>query len=225
MVLMAASTTHIDWRLVLSSALALLLAAVAPVRADGIGNENAPAQETCGLCHGFDGVSPMSKFPRLAGQKADYILKQLEDFREGRRSNDGGQMSAIVTEFPAEKLAEAARYFAGLAPPPPVIDRPDGAGGALARKLFHEGDEARGIPACAGCHLPNVSRAETAHAPHIAAQHPDYLLKQLREFAAGARNNDGTGAMTSIAKALSAQEIVALANFLAAMPREPSHAH
>jgi cytochrome c553 len=222
---MAASTTHIDWRLVLSSALALLLTAVAPVRADGVGNENAPAQETCGLCHGFDGVSPMNKFPRLAGQKADYILKQLEDFREGRRSNDGGQMSAIITEFPAEKLAEAARYFAGLAPPPPVSDLPDGADGALARKLFHEGDEARGIPACAGCHLAGGSRAEKVHAPHLAAQHPDYLLKQLREFADGDRDNDATGVMTAIAKTLSAQEIAALAHFLAAMPREQSHAH
>jgi cytochrome c553 len=199
----------------------------APVRADGIGNEDAPPQETCGLCHGLDGVSRMSKFPRLAGQKAAYIEKQVVDFRAGRRSNDGGQMVAIVTEFTEQQIGEAARYFASLAPPPPIANGDAEKAGALIGRLFQSGDAARGILPCAPCHLPGAATPEARapdYAPRLTAQHPDYIAKQLRDFRGGQRANDETGTMAAIASALSEAEIDAFAIYLAALPRKTAHA-
>jgi cytochrome c553 len=63
-----------------------------------------------------------------------------------------------------------------------------------------------------------------AHAPYLTAQHPDYLIKQLRDFREGERGNDSTGIMATIAKALSDAEIDALGTYLASLPREVSHA-
>jgi cytochrome c553 len=221
---MVAISIHTERLLGLIAALALMAASPLPAAADGIGNENAPPQETCGLCHGLDGVSRMSKFPRLAGQKAAYIEKQLHDFRDGRRVNDGGQMNAIVTEFGDDKLREAADYFASLAPPPPIPADAAGSDQHIARRLFREGDASRGIPPCAECHLPGAARAPSVEAPYLSAQHPDYIVKQLQDFSAGERENDPAGGMAGIAKALSAKEIAALALFLAAMPRDLARA-
>jgi cytochrome c553 len=169
----------------------------------------------------------MSKFPRLAGQKAEYIEKQLRDFRAGRRDNDGGQMAGIVTEISEDQYTEAARFFAELEPPPPI--EPDGSAksASTAVGLVQDGDERRGIPACASCHIPQPeqpSDAIPAHAPYLSAQHPDYLAKQLRDFREGARANDSTGTMVAIAKSLTDAEIDALGTYLASLPREVSHA-
>lgn len=223
--------TLISWRgafAPLAAALILEAAAAPPLRADGIGDENAPPQEICGLCHSMDGVSRMARFPRLAGQNAAYIEKQLNDFREGRRDNDGGQMLAIVTEITPEQVVEVARYFSQLGPPPPIADAPAGEITDQMRELFYEGDEARGIPACASCHLPEMAAsaadAVPPDAPHLTAQHPDYIAKQLRDFREGRRQNDVTANMTAIAKALSEAEIDALAVFLGSTTRKVAHA-
>ena len=193
--------------------------------ASGVGHDGPP-QEMCGLCHGYDGISRMSKFPRLAGQKAEYIEKQLRDFLTGRRGNDGGQMAGIVTEISEEEYAEAARYFSELEPPPPVEPEGVAESASTAVSLVQDGDERRGIPACASCHMPQPrqsSGAIPAHAPYLTAQHPDYLVKQLRDFREGERENDSTGTMATIAKALTDAEIDALGIYLASLPREVSH--
>lgn len=206
----------------------MALAGMPPATADGIGYEDAPPQEICGLCHGLDGVSLMSKFPRLAGQKAGYIEKQLHDFREGRRGNDGGQMAAIVTEITEEQIGQVARYFSSLPPPSPFASNAGDTVSEAAKHLFHHGDEARGIPACASCHLPGTA-SETvdapAHAPYLTAQHADYIAKQLHDFRDDQRENDGSGKMATIAKALTETEIGSLAAYLASMPRKTAHAN
>src|SRR5690606_6213311 len=102
------------------------------------------------------GVSPMSKFPRLAGQKAEYIEKQLADFLAGARSNDGGQMSAIVTEIDPGQFRDTAVYFAALPPPPPVLPEDDATPDTAAKTLIEQGDPGRAILACASCHMPEL---------------------------------------------------------------------
>jgi cytochrome c553 len=72
--------------------------------------------EICGECHGLDGVSPVARFPSLAGQRPAYIVKQLRDFRDGRRANDGGQMAANVSDIGEADLAKALAYFSALLP-------------------------------------------------------------------------------------------------------------
>ena len=191
-----------------------------PAFGDGQGYDGLPPQELCGLCHSLNGISATSKFPKLAGQKAAYIEKQLRDFRAGRRANGGGQMSAIVTEITEAQIPTVAKYFSALPPPPSDQElRKETLPEVLkrAQALYQAGDAKRGIPACEQCHEKNNSAA--SHAPHLTSQHAAYLEKQLGDFRSGARNNDTTSTMSAVAQKLTLQEIRELATFLATQPR------
>ena len=186
---------------------ALLLVFVAPAApADMISPEGLQPYEVCGLCHGLDGVSPMAKFPKLAGQPAGYLEKQLRDIRAGARTNDGGQMAAIVGED--GELAEAdipvvAAWFANQPDPPPDAGDPPGAGA-----------EVYAAAGCGGCH-------DTASplVPLLTAQHEGYLAKQMRDFRDGLRNNAGDAAKTVVMSDLSEDDIAVLSSYLARIPR------
>lgn len=190
---------------------ALTLAAIltaGDAGADQIDTEGMEPWETCALCHSLDGVSRMARFPKLAGQKPAYILKQVRDIRHGSRTNDGGQMQAVVTEVADEDLAAIADWFASQAAPPPEPE-PEGDAAAGA-SLFEE----RG---CASCHSGDAPDGLTP--PHIAAQHEAYIAKQLTDFREGRRENDPLGVMREQASNLSDEEISALAAHLAATAR------
>ncbi len=191
----------------------------AGAQADGLGNENAPPQEICGTCHGLNGVSRMAKFPKLAGQPAAYIEKQIRDFRAGRRQNDGGQMAAIVTEISEPQIAEVAKYFAALPPPEADVQPLDPAARSRAERLFNTGDARADLAPCTACHgLRGLAKAATP-APHLSAQHEAYIVKQLADFRSGARANDTDSDMQAIARKLSEDDIAALARYLTAQPR------
>lgn len=192
------------------------------VRADGIGYENLPAQELCGLCHGLNGISPMPRFPKLAGQDAAYIEKQLRDFRARLRTNEGGQMEVIANEIREEQIGEVARYFADQPAPEPHEREGPMPGDARAMELYTAGDAKLGIPACASCHgkISGDAQGQSVLAPHLTAQHESYLAKQLADFRSGARTNDIDATMQGIARRLGDDEIAALASYLAAAPRE-----
>jgi cytochrome c553 len=208
-------------RAAIAALTALALLGVSPTAgADGLGHENAPPQEICGMCHGLDGISRMAKFPKLAGQKAAYLERQIRDFRDGRRHNDGGQMAAVATEIAETQIAEVAAYFASLPPPQPAGHDP--ASRTRAEALFNAGDPVAGIPACRGCHGPGPTAGEGSRieGPHLSAQHADYLARQLADFRSGTRTNDPGEVMQRAAARLSDSDIAALARFLAASPRE-----
>ena len=191
-------------------------------RADMIITAGMEPWETCAECHNLDGISAMPKFPKLAGQRPAYIVKQVRDFRDGRRHNDGGQMAAIAGEISDKDLAKSAAYFAGLPPPPPgtslSVDSEDWKRGAA---LYRNGDSAAGIMQCSACH--EGAAGQSLEAPFLTAQHAAYLAKQLRDWRAGERANDTTQTMPAIAAKLSDRDIAALAAFLASQPRAPSN--
>lgn len=205
------------WPVLLSGVLAL---SIGNAYADGIGNDAQPAHEMCAACHGLDGVSHMAKFPKLAGQNAEYILKQLEDFRLARRTNDGGQMETAATVITDAQRLEAAEYFSGLPPPPSSADISDELI-VRGRELFEKPDLVVGVPACAACHSPSQANGSAAWIPHLAGQHRNYTAKQIQDFKSGLRTNDASGSMLAIAAKLSVQDIEAVAAFLEATPRSP----
>ncbi|NJM34167.1 MAG: c-type cytochrome [Rhodomicrobium sp.] len=97
----------------------------------------------------------------------------------------------------------------------------------LPQVVFVAVDPARGIPACASCHQPGslaYSLTAPPYAPYLTAQHADYIAKQLRDFREGRRENDATGKMAAIVKALSDTEIDSLGDYLASIPRRTAHA-
>lgn len=175
--------------------------------ADMISSEGMAPYEVCGLCHGLDGNSAMAKFPKLAGQKAAYIEKQLHDFRTLHRTNDGGQMQAIVTELAEDDIPSVAAWFESQPPPLPE-DAPFPASAALDFTNL----------GCAGCHtVDNPPPGLTV--PHITAQHPAYLERQLKAFRDGDRVNDPDGVMRDVAGGLSDLQIEALAAYIATLTR------
>jgi cytochrome c553 len=175
--------------------------------------------DRCAECHGLDGAGNHIKFPRLAGQKPDYIVKQLYDFRNGRRTNDGGQMQKTATEVKENDYARVAQWFAKQTPPWPKLTLDFEPDLARARRLSLTG--ADGMDACLSCHsaaaLGLLDRAIVA--PRIAGQRDFYIAKQLVEYRAGQRSkNDTDQTMTRIARRLSDADIKSLAIFLSQNP-------
>jgi cytochrome c553 len=177
-------------------------------QADMIDTEGMEPWEVCGLCHGYEGQSAMAKFPRLAGQKAAYIEKQLADIAAGRRTNEGGQMRSIMTEVAEEDYAAIAGWFASQESPEPEPAEGDA---DLGDTLWRE----RG---CAACHI-GEGAADGMTAPHLTAQHERYIKKQLTDFRDGERANDPDGVMRAQAADLNDEEIAALAAYLSSTAR------
>jgi cytochrome c553 len=199
----------------------ILILSVCSAYADGIGNDAQPAYEMCAACHGLDGVSHMPKFPKLAGQSPEYIVKQLEDFLHGRRTNDDGQMKTAAQEITDAQRLEVAQYFSRLPPSSGQAGLPDETI-LRGREIFEMGNVVAGVPACATCHAhASGMKGSVSAIPHLTGQHRSYTAKQLEDFQSGSRGNDSSGAMQSIAKQLSAQDIEAVAAFLEAAPGSP----
>jgi cytochrome c553 len=204
------------WRITI--VLLAITSTISSAHADMLITEGMQPWETCAECHSLDGISAMPRFPKLAGQRADYIVKQVRDFREGRRQNDGGQMSAIAGEINDKDLAKSAVYFSDLPAPPPDTSLPtDSEEWKRGAALFSNGDEAAGIIKCGSCHDDADSRQTDA--PLLKAQHAGYLAKQLRDWRSGERRNDVSKTMPTIAAKLTDRDIAALAAFLASQPR------
>lgn len=183
-----------------------------------IDKEGMQEWEICAMCHSLDGISRMAKFPKLAGQKPEYISKQFFDFNTAIRTNDGGQMEAITTEVDAASVEQIANYFASLPAPPAeplesdeIVLEQYRAG----EKLFNFGGEpslksgSEEVPACASCHAQSESAV-----PWLYGQHSDYLVKQLMDFKSGERSNDDVNGMSQVASSLSDSDMQALAIYL-----------
>lgn len=163
-----------------------------------------PAYETCALCHGLYGVSHTAKFPNLAGQKQAYIEAQVNGFLSGHRSNDGGQMVAIVSELQPADIPFVASWFAGQAPPAPYPAHNTEDGAQLYDQL-----------GCLGCH-----GSSTSPAPHLTAQHPGYLAKQMQDFRESRRHAAGLpGLHRDALQTLPDESLAAIARYLGAQER------
>ena len=172
----------------------------------------AAGVQACVACHGQQGVAqPGGMFPSLAGLSADYIAKQLTDYREGAR--DQALMATIAKALSAEEIGHLAKYYASL--PPPPLARP--AGPEAARKLDVAGDNARALPACANCHGLG-GRGEGPLLPRLAGQPAGYFTAQMNAFRNGQRHNDDVGVMRAFAQRLTPQDIEALATYYAGTP-------
>lgn len=187
-------------------------------QADMVDMTGVEPWHVCGGCHGLDGAGNHIKFPRLAGQKPAYIIKQLNDFREGRRLNDGGQMQQMASELTEKDIGRVADWFAKQMPAWPGLTIEPPSDLARARQLATV--DGGGIPACLSCHsasAPALSGSGIV-APRLAGQRDFYIVKQLTEFRAGDRDNDPESIMRTIAKSLTDADINALAAFLSQTP-------
>jgi len=184
---------------------AVLLAALAlsaGARADSI-EEKA---QVCAACHGENGVPPQQPFPVpvIWGQELGYLFFQLRDFRSGARKND--QMSPIAQGLDPNDLMPLAQYFSSKTWPNLQQPMPPAAVAAQAQR-------ANASVVCTSCHQEGFKGAGTQ--PHLAGQERAYLQKTMTEFRSGVRgNNPG---MTNLMKAISDEDIAALAAYLAGL--------
>lgn len=163
----------------------------------------------CAFCHGEEGESSSELFPMLAGQNADYIAKQLNDFQSGRRK---GAMTEMVGGLSAEDIRLIGRYFA--AKPPLAHPEGDAELAAVGRYLYRRGNPFSAIPACASCHGEGGGGSEKL--PRLAGQRSVYVAKQLRAFHQRERTNDNA-VMHTVAAKLTELEIEGLAHYIAGM--------
>lgn len=173
----------------------------------------------CGACHGPDGNAPVPQFPKLAGQRSDYIAKQLRDFKAGRRVDP--IMSAMAATLSDQDIADVAAHFEASEV---RVGNSDAALAAAGERIYRKGRPEIGLLPCIGCHGPSGEGANGAidgGFPAVGGQNPDYLAKQLQAFRAGKRKNDWKEIMQVVTSHLSDDDIMALIAYLTSLPRSP----
>jgi cytochrome c553 len=163
----------------------------------------------CQACHGANGNSTNPEWPSLAGIGADYIADQLKNFKEGKRANPVMMPNAMTLS--ADDMADLGAYFDSLANTGLEADPSYWQAG---EKLYRGGDTARAIPACMACHGPTGRGNEPAKFPALRGQQSVYVMKQLTDYASGARTTGPNGIMQTIAKRLSPDDMRNLASYL-----------
>ena len=170
----------------------------------------ASAEQTvknvCSACHGTDGNSAIALNPKLAGQHPEYLLKQLTNFKEGKRVNV--VMSGIAGALSTAEMQDLAKYFADQKQ---TLGKAKSNGaGSLGEKIYRGGIAATGVPACAACHGANGAGIPKQY-PRLAGQHADYNLQQLRTLRTGERTN---APMMTIAAKMTDAEMQAVADYM-----------
>lgn len=176
----------------------------------------------CSSCHGANGIGTSGMFPNLAGQHADYIVKQLKAFKSGERAN--AMMAPMATGLSDQDMADIGAYFEGLSR---TGEAPASAGDATTstvtssapaayvadavkgKSLYEHGDESRNITACVACHGKDGA-SDVEINPNLAGQHAEYISKQLKAFKSATRTN---AAMNQVAGNLSENDIADIAEF------------
>lgn len=173
----------------------------------------------CQGCHGGTGNSEDATFPRLAGQYAAYIAKQVHDFQKGIRANNETMAGMAATVASVQDALDIGAYFSSQKMASKPLAPVDKKLAAQGEKIFINGIPSKNVYGCVNCHgergkgkAPNI-----AVFPVIGGQHRDYIIKELTDLRAGTRANDPAGMMENIAKGLSDEEIKALANYLSSL--------
>jgi len=183
-----------------------------PASAIYAGNVQAGKDKSamCASCHGATGISVISMYPNLAGQSANYLAKQLADFKSGDRKDP--VMAGMVAALTPEDMDDLAAYFAVQS-----AKAGTGEGNNTGKKLYFGGDIAKGVTACIACHGVNGKGMKQAGFPSIAGQNKDYLKKQLNNFRDASRGNDNNSVMRNIAIKLSDADVEALSEYMSSL--------
>lgn len=193
----------------------LLLACVAaalPVMAEPADLERGRkiVSGSCFLCHGMQGEASSELSPRLAGQNAVYLAKQLANFRSGERESSA--MRPMVAGLSAQDMRAVTLYFSRQRAEPHVPV--DAQAAERGKQIYQRGGKATEVAACIGCHGERGEGSENL--PRLAGQFPGYLGTQLANFGSRKRTNDNA-VMHTIAVRMTAEEIEAVAAYLGSL--------
>jgi cytochrome c553 len=188
--------------------------APAPVKPDPAKGQQIAAG-VCAACHGADGNSVIPANPKLGGQHADYIVKQLTDYTkpaDDKEARVNPIMLGFATALSPEDKRHVAAWFASQKPVPGEARNKQTL--ELGQRIYRAGIPAKSVPACAACHTPNGAGIPVQY-PRLGGQHADYTEAQLKAFRDGTRRNNAS--MVQIASRLSDAEMKAVADFIAGL--------
>lgn len=177
------------------------------------------ATGVCAGCHNADGNSVIPSNPILAGQHAEYITKQLMDFKIGGDSpakRDNPVMSSMVEALTAEDMKNLGAYYAQQKIERGAISEADASLLELGKRIYNGGNLENNVPACSSCHSPNGAGIPPYY-PKLAGQHADYTISQLQAFRQGIRKNDVNGEMQKVVLRMSIKEEKAVAEYIATL--------
>ena len=166
----------------------------------------------CGSCHGADGNSPLAMNPKLAGQSARYMVKQLQDFKSGARA--GVTMAAMVLSPSDQDMEDLAAWYSSQQP---TLQGANPESIELAQRLYRAGNSEIAVAACSACHSPTGKGNAPAGFPSLSGQHAEYTLQQLKDFRSGVRQNDGGEMMRTVVERLTDKELEALASYVSGL--------
>jgi cytochrome c553 len=202
-------------------AIAITAVFAALLAAPVFANEAAPAKaeaadpakgqvistNVCGACHANDGSRGLPANPILQGQHPEYLVKQLTEFKAGKRKN--AVMNGMAATLSDADMKNVAAFYASKQAKPGAAKSKDTV--LLGEKIYRGGIADKQVPACSGCHSPNGAGIPAQY-PRLAGQHADYAEAQLVAFRSGARANSPQ--MTAIAAKLSDTEIKAVVDYI-----------
>jgi len=188
-----------------------------------VANEAAPAKykpdlakgeasfgAVCAACHGPDGNSILPIYPKLAQQHPEYLVKQLTEFKAGKRANP--IMLGFASTLSEEDMKNIAYWVSGKTSKPGFSKDKDLV--TLGERIYRGGIADRQVPACAGCHSPNGAGIPAQY-PRLAGQNAEYAQAQLTAFRDGVRMNSLQ--MTGVAAKLNDREIKAVSDYIAGL--------
>ena len=164
----------------------------------------------CAACHGADGNSAIPANPKLAQQHPEYLVKQLHEFKDGKRNDP--VMKGMASTLSDEDMrnisywAASKKAKAGFAKDKDLV--------TMGERIYRGGIADRQVPACAGCHSPNGAGIPSQY-PRLSGQHADYTATQLTAFRDGKRKNNLQ--MTGVAAKMNDREIRAVADYIAGL--------
>jgi cytochrome c553 len=195
--------------LIFSATLAAAATPAAAAKPD-LAKGQAIATQVCAACHTADGSRGSPANPILAGQHPEYLVKQLQEFKSGKRKNP--VMLGFATTLSEDDMKNVAAFYAGKTAKPGFAKDKELV--KLGERIWRGGIADKAIPACAGCHGPSGAGIPAQY-PRMGGQHADYTEAQLLAFRSGARANNAQ--MSTIAAKLSDREIKAVSDYAAGL--------
>jgi cytochrome c553 len=189
---------------------ALAATAAAPAAKPDLAKGQATATQVCAACHTADGSRGSPANPILAGQHPEYLVKQLQEFKSGKRNN--AIMKGFASTLSDDDMKNVAAFYASKSAKPGFAK--DKSLVALGEKIYRGGIAEKAVPACAACHGPSGAGLPVQF-PRMGGQHGDYTEAQLVAFRSGGRANNAQ--MTTIAAKLSDREIKAVSDYIAGL--------
>lgn len=197
---------RLRWGRVASTWIAVAAAAAHAQSGDAARVEEI-VQGRCFVCHGPNGESSTPAFPRLAGQDAQYVARQLADYRSGKRRSD--TMQPMVQDLSEKDFGLLGAYFAAQPTLAHRVDEPELV--AQGKRIFVEGKG--GGAACASCHGADARGSEGS--PRLAGQHAQYLVTQLKNFQN--RERPQAAVMGKVSAGLEERDMRAVAAYLSSL--------